>query len=228
MSLYFILLLSSISVPIILSFDKRLQFYKKWGVILPSLLIVGVIYIVFDIILTENGVWGFNPKYLSGIYIFNLPLEECLFFLVIPYASLFLHYSIVEYFPNKKPGIKTNKTLILILVGFSTIMLLLNTDKQYTFYILSKLVVVLLLIFIFNPEITQSFFVSFLVILVPFVLVNGILTGSFIQEEVVWYNNKENLGIRFFTIPVEDFAYALSMLLYNLFFIEIFIKLKTK
>ena len=212
MSLYFILLLSSFSVPILLSFDKRLQFYKKWGVVLPALLIVALVYIVFDIILTKNGVWGFNAKYLTGIYIFNLPLEECLFFLVIPYASLFLHYSIAEYFPNKKLGLKTNKALILVIIGFSIVMLLLNLEKQYTSYILSKLVVALLLIFFFKPEITQSFFVSFLVILVPFVIVNGILTGSVIQEEVVWYNNLENLGVRFFTIPVEDFAYALSML----------------
>jgi lycopene cyclase domain-containing protein len=228
MSLYFILLLSSFSVPILLSFDKRLQFYKKWGVVLPAILIVGIVYIVFDIILTKNGVWGFNAKYLTGIYIFNLPLEECLFFLVIPYASLFLHYSIAEYFPNKKLGLKTNKALILVIIGFSIVMLLLNLEKQYTSYILSKLVVALLLIFFFKPEITQSFFVSFLVILVPFVIVNGILTGSFIQEEVVWYNNLENLGVRFFTIPVEDFAYALSMLLYNLLFIEFFKKPKIK
>jgi lycopene cyclase domain-containing protein len=51
-------------------------------------------------------------------------------------------------------------------------------------------------------------------------IVNGILTGSFIENEVVWYNNNENLGLRFFTIPVEDFAYAFSMLLFNLLIIE--------
>jgi lycopene cyclase domain-containing protein len=49
--------------------------------------------------------------------------------------------------------------------------------------------------------------------LIPFFIVNGILTGSFIDEPVVWYNNDENLGIRLFTIPVEDSVYAFTMIL---------------
>jgi lycopene cyclase domain-containing protein len=57
------------------------------------------------------------------------------------------------------------------------------------------------------------------VILIPFLIVNGILTGSFIDGEVVWYNNNENLGIRFFTIPIEDFGYGFSMILFNLLLI---------
>ena len=57
---------------------------------------------------------------------------------------------------------------------------------------------------------------AFIFILIPFFIVNGILTGSGIDEQVVWYNNNENLGIRFLTIPVEDFGYAFSLILFNL------------
>ncbi|WP_321346304.1 lycopene cyclase domain-containing protein [uncultured Draconibacterium sp.] len=220
MSLYFILLTASGAVPLLLSFDKRLQFYKQWRYVFPSILLVALVYIIFDVNFTNRGIWGFNPEYLSGIYLFSLPLEEILFFVVIPYASIFLHESIREYFPKLELPKNSNKAIILALIAFSVLIAVFNTDKSYTFYILLKLAVALLLALLLSSRIPRSFFITFLVILVPFLIVNGILTGSYIDGEVVWYNNNENLGIRIFTIPVEDFAYAFSMILYNLLLIE--------
>mgnify|MGYP006977908018 CR=1 FL=1 len=68
----------------------------------------------------------------------------------------------------------------------------------------------------------SSFFLIFLCFLLPFFLVNGVLTGSFIEGEVVWYDNTHNLGIRLFTIPVEDVVYAFSLIITNLFLLELF------
>ncbi|QIA09018.1 lycopene cyclase domain-containing protein [Draconibacterium halophilum] len=228
MSLYFILLMASGAVPLLLSFDKRLQFYKKWKYVFPSILLVALVYIIFDVNLTNRGVWGFNPDYLSGIYLFSLPLEEILFFVVIPYASIFLHESIREYFPKLELQKSWNKGLLIALILINVLIAIFNADKSYTFYIALKLAVVLLLALLLNSRITRSFFITFGVILVPFLIVNGILTGSFIDGEVVWYNNRENLGLRFFTIPIEDFAYAFSMILYNLLLIEQLKKIVSK
>ena len=61
-----------------------------------------------------------------------------------------------------------------------------------------------------------------MILLIPFFIVNGILTGSFIAEEVVWYNNSENLNIRIFTVPIEDIVYAFSLILSNLILIKTF------
>jgi hypothetical protein len=49
MSLYFILLICSIAVPLMLSFDKKLQFYKQWKYVFPSISIVAAFYIFCDI-----------------------------------------------------------------------------------------------------------------------------------------------------------------------------------
>ena len=220
MSLYFILLTVSGAVPLLLSFDKRLQFYKQWKYVFPSILVVALVYIVFDVNFTNQGIWGFNPKYLSGIYLFTLPLEETLFFIVIPYASIFLHESIREYFPKLELPKSLNKGLLIVFILMNVLIAVFNADKSYTFYISLKLAIALLLVLLLRSRITLSFFITFGVILFPFLIVNGILTGSFIEREVVWYNNTENLGVRIFTIPIEDFAYAFSMILYNLLLIE--------
>ena len=68
----------------------------------------------------------------------------------------------------------------------------------------------------------QRFLTSYFVTLIPFFLVNGVLTGSFIENQVVWYNNAENLHIRIFTIPIEDTIYSLGMLLTVFVLVEYF------
>ena len=62
------------------------------------------------------------------------------------------------------------------------------------------------------PNFTQQFMFTYIIALIPFIIVNGILTGGITPEPIVWYNNEENFGIRFLTIPIEDFIYNLLLL----------------
>ncbi|MFZ4465235.1 MAG: lycopene cyclase domain-containing protein [Bacteroidales bacterium] len=224
MSLYFILLLGSIAVPFLLSFDRKLQFYRQWKFVIPSTLIIAAVYIFFDILMTGWGVWGFNSRYHSDIVIWHLPIEEWLFFIVIPYASIFLHESVVLYFPHIQISKKYSDYLSYGFLVFLSVMLLLNPDKTYTVYIFATVILSLLLSLFDSSQTIRSFYLTFLLILVPFFIVNAILTGSFIESEVVWYNDAENLGIRILTIPVEDIGYAFSMILLNLLLIKLFQK----
>jgi len=224
MWLYSILLISSISVPFLLSFDKKLRFYKQWKFVFPSIFMVTAIYILFDIYLTSIGVWGFNPMYHSPVLLFNLPVEEWLFFIIIPYASIFLHESLVLYFPQFQIPRKTSQIISVFLILALALIIILNLEKAYTVYIFSFVIIALLISLFDKTEVLRSFYLTFLVILIPFIAVNAILTGSFIESEVVWYNNNENLGIRFLTIPIEDFGYAFSLILINLLLIEKFKK----
>ena len=68
-----------------------------------------------------------------------------------------------------------------------------------------------------TPQLLSSFIVSYIFILIPFFIINGLLTGSFILEEIVWYNDNYNLGIRIGTIPLEDIFYGFSLLFLPLY-----------
>jgi lycopene cyclase domain-containing protein len=171
------------------------------------------IFIPWDIIFTQNGFWGFNDKYLTGIKLGNLPMEEWLFFVCISYACLFTIYS----FKNLLPRFYiSNKTTAILYFSLQTILiasLLYFYDRWYTAINFGYAIVLLALVFNYKREVLNIFFPVFAILLIPFFIVNGILTGSFITEEIVWYNDAENLGIRIGTVPIEDSIYALTMLL---------------
>ena len=69
------------------------------------------------------------------------------------------------------------------------------------------------------------FYLAYLVIhLFPFLIVNGILTGTFLETPVVWYDDTQNLGIRILTIPLDDFVYGFLLYLSNVTLYEWFIR----
>jgi lycopene cyclase domain-containing protein len=101
-SLYFWIIILSFAGPFFLSFDKKVHFYKQWKYIFPAIIPVALGFIVWDDYFTENKIWGFTPEYLQGIYFRNLPLEEVLFFFVIPYNCVFIYDVLQAYFPTVK------------------------------------------------------------------------------------------------------------------------------
>ena len=98
----------------------------------------------------------------------------------------------------------------------------MNLDKAYTVVNFLFTSAILALVYFTRPVLLQQFYLSYLVILIPFFMVNGILTGSFIEDQVVWYNDTENLGIRLGTVPFEDIFYGMSLILMNYFLTEWF------
>lgn len=221
MSLYLFLNIASFLIPFLYSFEKRLKYSTRWKVIFPSLIITALFFIVWDIIFTQMGVWSFNPRYHSGIDFFGLPIEEWLFFICIPYASIFIHFSFQYFLPNMTLSDTVVKRIYSVLLLITIPVIVFNYDKWYTFIDLSLFVIVLTIAVFKFSEILKTYFITFLIILIPFLLVNGILTGSFIEEPVVFYNDNENLGIRLGTIPVEDIGYAFTMLLMSLVLMKI-------
>ncbi|MGB3343931.1 MAG: lycopene cyclase domain-containing protein [Aequorivita sp.] len=211
--LYLLLDIGSLSIPFIFSFHPKLKFYKLWKYFFPATFIMMAIFVSWDILFTQAGFWGFNDRYLSGIYWANLPIEEWLFFVCIPYACLFTIYSFKNLLPKFSLSHKATEIVYFTLQTILIATLLYNYDRWYTAVNFSFAIILLALVFNYMREALNIFFPVFLILLIPFFIVNGYLTGSWIHEQVVWYNDAENLGIRIGTVPIEDSVYALTMLL---------------
>jgi lycopene cyclase domain-containing protein len=220
--LYAQIIFFSILVPFIFSFHPKLKFNKNFGAFFPANILAAIVFIVWDVFFTRLAVWGFNPKYVTGNYLFNLPLEEISFFICIPFACVFVYHCLNQFYIIEwKP--KTEKIFIdsISLLLFSTGIYFYNRlYTSSTFISLSILLIALK--YVVKVKWLPKLITIYPVLLIPFCIVNGILTGSGLQEPVVWYNNTENLGIRLLTIPVEDIFYGFELILLNVFFYEYF------
>ncbi len=220
--LYLAVNLFSISVPLWQSFEPKVRFIQYWKAVSLAIISTAIPFIIWDIYFTEQGIWGFNPDYLIGIYIANLPLEEVLFFICIPYACVFT-YEALNYYWKKIPSKKVTFIISYLLIGLSLVIALLNYDKWYTFSTFSLLALFIMAISYFSNWVTiAKFYKSYLVILIPFFIVNGVLTGTGIENEIVWYNDSHNLGLRMGTIPVEDTFYGMLLIGLNIYLYQMF------
>ncbi len=212
---YLFLDLFTLLGPLALSFERwHFRFRENWRFLFPGLLVMAAIYLPWDIAFTEAGFWGFNPAYLTGTYLWNLPVEEWLFFLAVPYACLFI-YEAVRFHIKADPfaGMPTKIITWVLIVGLLTLAIVFY-DRWYTALTFSLCAALLLIHALWIKAAWLSrFYFAYLFVLIPFLLVNGILTGTGIEDQVVWYNNAENMGLRILTIPVEDTIYNLLMLL---------------
>jgi lycopene cyclase domain-containing protein len=197
--------------PLTRSFEPRIAYYRKWKRMLLATFFTMLIMIPWDIFFAQEGYWGFNSDYLVDIYIGVLPIEEVLFFVVVPFASYFIYEVMQLFFPiNSTSKLMHNAS---ILAGAFLIFASIQQTGIYSIVVGMTLGTELILVGLWKVRWLKSFFRSYLIILIPFLLVNGILTGSFLDNPIVWYSESEILGYRIFTIPVEDAFYGMEMML---------------
>ena len=210
---YLILLIASISVPLIQSFDKRKQYAKKIKYILPAILITAIFFLIWDINFTGARIWSFHTEYTLGKNIKGLPIEEWLFFLVVPYCCIFI-YEIVKVDLEKYeyPNFFLVLSLVLI-IGFGLISYFFR-HQSYTFFAF-MLPSIYLAYTVFRNRFRQyltKFYFSYFISLIPLLIVYGILASLPLVE----YNPAHILNIRVLNIPVEDFTYFFLMLLMSI------------
>ena len=208
MSTYLLIDFLIIILPLIVSFFPYLSYYKKFPYVLFSIFAGGLFFVTWDVIATMRGDWSFNPEYVMGITFAGLPLEEVLFFIFVPYSLLLLYEQAAFIFKDRtvpwKQGAGYAAGMILILVSF------LFTGKNYTFMAIFSAGIVLLGMSLFYSGIMVrlAFWAYLISGFLLFILFNYFLTSL----PVVIYSPSAVSGVRFLTIPLEDFFYNFTMM----------------
>ncbi len=208
-SLYLWINICTIVFPLLLSFDNKVAFYKKFKFLFPAIILTATFFLLWDEWFAQMGIWGFNAKYILGYYIGNLPLEEVMFFITVPYACVFIYECLRAYLKQNDLFEKLHRWFTLLIFGIVCTLLYWFNDRLYTaitcmllFFMLGTHLIVI------KRRYMSWFYFAFAISIIPMLIVNGILTA----KPVVFYNPNEIIGIRLGTIPIEDFLYNLAML----------------
>lgn len=209
---YFYLHLFTIVPVFLLSFDKNVHYYKKWRYLMPAIGITATVFILWDVFFTAVGVWGFNHSYLSGLFLWGLPVEEWLFFLTVPFACVFIYECLNFYIKRDLlAGVSPFISVGLMILFFGLGIVFWSNLYTSTTCLLSGFFLLYHLLYI-DGHYRSRFYLAYLVSWLPFLIVNGVLTGGYTQAPIVIYNPEEYLGIRITSVPLDDSIYSFLLL----------------
>ncbi len=208
MDLYTQIDLLVLALPLVLSFDRKVAFWRKWPQVFAAIAAVVVVFGAWDAWMAARGIWGFNPQHAGTGRFLHLPAGEWLFFVCVPYACLFVLECVQAYFPDRRwPA---PRAAFLAPAGLCLILAGVFRERAYTATVLLACGAVLALLEGLAPATLRSrnFWLALGLTYVPFLVANGFLTGI----PIVLYDDAENLAWRVGSIPVEDFCFSFAML----------------
>lgn len=216
----------TVIVCFVFSFDKRIQFHKQFLPFLKASVLVAIPFIVWDVYFTRIGVWWFNTDYTLGLSMLGLPLEEWLFFICIPFSCVFTFFCLDKFFRLGWAS-AFNNVIVFTSIIVCTLVALLNGDKTYTFVTAIVTTGTLIFLhFIVRAQWIGQASLVFLVLMLGFLPVNGVLTGTGLSSPIVNYNPARFLNIRLLSIPIEDAVYGYTQFLLTIYFFKLFQKNK--
>lgn len=197
--------------PLLFGAIRPFYFINRWKYTIVPILIPAIIFLVWDSIVTYSH-WHFNEKYVLGIFIWGLPIEEILFFISVPFACLFT-WEMIRRRTDEKELLWINKLRLFFYLLTPIGICFFISGKHYTGLAITFLGLAVLLDQLLSTNlILQKRFYFYLLLVLLFTLVfNGYLTW----RPVVTYGVEYQLDFRIFTIPIEDFVYGTALIFMN-------------
>jgi len=197
---------------------KKMEFARNSKFIILSVLINVFVFSIPTEFLTQLKVIVFNPPYLTGMTLWELPIEELLFLFLLPLAGIGIYQLLNIRYPDNTLE-KYSLAVSNIMLGICIAMLYFGHTKLYTVFTFAILLVFIIYVeYVSKIRFMYRFYRAFLVALIPFYLTATVLT----TVPVIQYNAKETLDFNLVHIPFESHFYFMGMLLLSIFLYEVF------
>ena len=96
---YLALMAGCLLITLPLEFAFSAKVYRRPKLLLTAMIPVVIVYAVWDIVGIWRGHWSYNPDYVTGIALpLRMPLEELVFFVVIPICGLLTYEAVGTVF----------------------------------------------------------------------------------------------------------------------------------
>ncbi len=197
--------------PIVSHFSRQIRLVSRWRLKLLTSGIVMIPYIIWDAMVAGSH-WWFNEAYTLDFRLLGLPIEEWLFFITVPFGSLLVW----ETLPHAEQKIRLESLRNIRTVLYAALpagVWVFSMGKQYTglvifcfglFGLLDTLLGVDLLLL-------PRTYLYLAIVLGLILIFNGYLTA----RPIVLYGETYQMGYRIWTIPIEDFGYGFTLMLFN-------------
>ena len=218
---YLVFNLIVIAGPLVSQFNRQIQRISRWKLKLLTSIIVMIPYIIWDALVTGSH-WWFNTAYTLDSRLFGLPIEEWLFFITVPFGCLLVWETLPQ--ANNAIGVKSLRYVRSVLYAMLPIgLLVFGMGKQYTGLVLFCFGLVGLLDRLSKIDLLlQPRTYLYLAVVAGLILVfNGYLTA----RPVVLYGETYQIGYRVLSVPIEDFGYGFTLMLFNAILYEILRKI---
>jgi lycopene cyclase domain-containing protein len=173
---------------------------------LLSIFLAAAIFIFHDVMVV-NKWWRFNEKYIIGIKILKLPVEEILFFFSVSFSCLTIWIN----FKNIIIPFSFNYFYFFyVLIFLYYFYLIIKNKKIYLSFVLLFYLILLIFDWFSKTNLLLNF--NFLIFTIGVFLLTLIFNYYLTKTPIVIYNKKIIINIRILTIPIEDFLYGINFL----------------